>query len=637
MQYLIIAAIIMTIFFSFSLRKYRRLNKQLLGTLEKLQFHHDTLLETESRFEQLALQSKIFISEVDTNGTYTYVGKSVQAVLGYLPEELVEKKQVWDLHPEAGREAFKVECLKIIESKDKLIGFEHSMVSKDGTIVYCLSDDMPLLSETGELLGYRGYNTDISYSNQVERALRESEEKFRTLFENMQEGVALHDIIYDDYKNAVDYTITDVNPAFEKLTGIVSSETTDIKTSILSNMEKASFLEKYAEVARTAVPYVFETYIDKLEKHFKISAFSPKMGQFATVLEDITERKNTEEQIKYLSFHDSLTDLYNRRFLEEELKRLDTERNIPISLIMADVNGLKLANDAFGHLVGDEILQTAANLIKAECRSDDIIARIGGDEFVILLPKTDFEAAEYLINRIKKAISTTKVGSINLSISFGAATKTETSESIEKIFKQAEDYMYQQKLYESPRISGNTLKTIIDTLHDKLPGEQQHANNVSKTSEKIAIGLGFSKNDLNDLRTVGHLHDIGKITINETIFLKQGKLDYAEWLEVRRHSENGYHIIKSVNKMVHIAEYILAHHENWDGSGYPKGLKGEEIPLHSRIIRIADSYDAMLSTRNYKTSISKDEAIEEIKKNAGIQFDPDIVKVFIEVATDLDD
>jgi diguanylate cyclase (GGDEF)-like protein len=200
---------------------------------------------------------------------------------------------------------------------------------------------------------------------------------------------------------------------------------------------------------------------------------------------DITERKEAEKEVLYLSYHDQLTGLYNRRFYEEELKRIDTQRNFPITLVMADLNGLKLTNDAFGHNAGDELLKTFSRVLQQECREDDIIARIGGDEFVILMPKTDSFEAEKIVHRINEGTSIQKVCNVPLSVSFGWQTKTDTNESFDQISKQAENLMYHKKLFKGNSLKGDTVKLIIETLCENVETERMHSEKVSQYCEKI--------------------------------------------------------------------------------------------------------------------------------------------------------
>jgi diguanylate cyclase (GGDEF)-like protein len=368
-----------------------------------------------------------------------------------------------------------------------------------------------------------------------------------------------------------------------------------------------------------------------LERNLQLEETTAALKQFNIMLEEeINERTKREEEISYLSYYDRLTGLYNRRFYEVEIKRLDTERNLPISIIMGDVNRLKLINDAFGHDKGDELLQKAALAIKDACRTDDIVARWGGDEFVILLPKTNSIEAEEIVGRIKDLYSDEYVNAVRLSISFGWDTKKNTDEDILKVLKNAEDYMYKHKLLEYEGMRGNIIDTIIKTLHEKNPREEQHAKRVSTICQSIGKAMGFSEIEISKLKIVGLLHDIGKIAIEEGILNKPGRLTRYESDEIRRHPDIGYRILSSSHEMLELAEDILAHHERWDGTGYPKGLKGKAIPRIARIITLADSYDAMTSERPYRKTLSEQAVLMEIRKNSGKQFDPEIARVFIE-------
>lgn len=351
---------------------------------------------------------------------------------------------------------------------------------------------------------------------------------------------------------------------------------------------------------------------------------------------DITKRKNLEierkkkqEEILYLSYCDQLTGLYNRRFFENKLYEIDMEDNLPITLIMADVNGLKLVNDSFGHNLGDELLKKAADVLKKGCRNSDIVARLGGDEFVAILTKTNENQAEQIIKRINSVASNEKVGAIDISISFGYQTKTRMEEDIQDIFKNAEDYMYRHKLYESSSIRNKTIDLIMNTLYEKSNREMLHSKRVSEICEALATKMNFDKHKVNQIKIAGLMHDIGKMGIDENILNKPEKLNDDEKKEIKRHPEIGYRILSSSNEFSEIADYVLKHHERWDGKGYPGGFKGEEISMQSRIIAIADAYDAMTSDRPYRRGMGAKEALAELKKYAGAQFDPHITELFI--------
>ena len=336
------------------------------------------------------------------------------------------------------------------------------------------------------------------------------------------------------------------------------------------------------------------------------------------------------DEILFLSYHDQLTGLYNRRFYEKQLKILDTSNNLPLTVVVGDVNGLKLINDSFGHAMGDRLLKKAAEVIKKCCGAHHIVSRTGGDEFVILMPETKSTEAELVIKLINETFIVEKLGSIEVSVSFGYKTKNNIKESIKEVVKNADKQMYSNKIFESPTMRGKIVDTIIKTLHEKNESLEQHSIRVSKLCVRMGTVLGLSTYKINELKTVGLLHDIGKIAIDENILNKPGKLTDSEWKEVKRHPEIGYRILETATGMSKVAEYVLSHHERWDGKGYPNSLQGNEIPFESRIIGIIDAYDAMISDRVYHTAKSEEEAVAELKRNAGLQFDPELVMLFTE-------
>ncbi len=345
---------------------------------------------------------------------------------------------------------------------------------------------------------------------------------------------------------------------------------------------------------------------------------------------NITALKRAQQKNQYLSYHDSLTGLYNRRFYEEAITRIDRPENYPISIIMADVNGLKLVNDAFGHKVGDELLKRASEAIIGSCRNDDIAARWGGDEFIILLPKTDWASAKSIVEKTKTISSGMRVNSVNVDISFGWATKASEDDVISIAIKDAEDIMYKNKIIESKSMRSHTINMIMNTLHEKNPREEEHSVRVGEICRKIGTAMHMSDIDINTLTLVGFLHDIGKIAIEEGILNKPGRLTDPEFESVKQHPEIGCRIIRSSYEISEVAEAVLYHHERWDGNGYPKGLSGKDIPMFARIISIADSFDAMTSIRTYRNTWSREKAVEEIIRCSGKQYDPEIVKVFVE-------
>jgi len=266
----------------------------------------------------------------------------------------------------------------------------------------------------------------------------------------------------------------------------------------------------------------------------------------------------------------------------------------------------------------------------AACRTEDIVARWGGDEFIILLPNTTKAEAEAIVKRIETFVTSDSDASITYSISFGWDTKEAPEQNIVQTLKNAEDAMYRNKTLQSESVRGNAIHTIISTLHEKSPREEGHSKRTGELCFKIGQELGLSDIRLKRLRTAGLLHDIGKIAIREEILNKPGKLTDSEWEEMRRHPEIGYRILSSSYEMTELGEFVLMHHEKHNGTGYPRGLAGDAIPLEAKIIAVADAFDAMFSDRSYKKMLNLQECIVEIRNNAGVQFDPEIARVFIE-------
>ncbi len=394
--------------------------------------------------------------------------------------------------------------------------------------------------------------------------------------------------------------------------------------------------EALAKIEKVLIEGKLQTFSYDLERRGKAQSFEMRLvksddQEVLGILRDVTAERKYQENMEYLSSHDALTDLYNRHYFEKIIIELDKKENLPLCLIMADVNGLKLINDSFGHKVGDQLLIKVGEVFKKACTSGEYVFRIGGDEFVILFPMKKPGQAEELIKRIKKIAEDVTINTIELSISFGWAIKTKESQSIQDIFKESENQMYKRKLFEAPSIRGKTINAIINTLYEKNQREEEHSRRVSDLVTKFAEVLGLTEQEVQEIKTTGLLHDIGKIAIDERILNKEGTLTKDEYEEIKLHPEIGYRILSSVNDMSDMADYVLSHHEKWDGSGYPRGIKGEEIPLQSRMIAIVDAYDAMVSYRTYRKSKTKEEAIEELRKYSGIQFDQKLVEIFIEI------
>jgi diguanylate cyclase (GGDEF)-like protein/PAS domain S-box-containing protein len=373
---------------------------------------------------------------------------------------------------------------------------------------------------------------------------------------------------------------------------------------------------------------------DKTEKLIEDSA-APLLSRandvigVVVVFRDYSEKWERLKQIEYMNLHDDLTGLYNRRFFEEQLAVLDVPANLPLGVIMGDINGLKLVNDSFGHPVGDDLLKETAKSLRVGCLNDEIIARLGEDEFAIILPQCTQAQCEAIIERIQADLKTKTVQQLELSVSFGYGIKTDSKTDLCHILKETEDFMYRHKVYEGSSMRSHTIDLVSKTLFAKSARELTHSQRVSDLSVKLSTRLGHDHDRINQVKVVGLLHDIGKIGIDEKILNKTGFLDSDEYIEIKKHPEIGSRILSSVIEFADIAMAVLQHHERWDGAGYPQGLKGEAITIEARIIALADTYDAITSERTYRQRRSKAEALTEILACSGKQFDPHMAQEFI--------
>ncbi len=343
------------------------------------------------------------------------------------------------------------------------------------------------------------------------------------------------------------------------------------------------------------------------------------------------DRVKSQKKLRYKTFHDEMTGLYNRRFFEEELARLDSKRQLPLSLVMIDINGLKIINDSLGHKKGDELIIKTANLLKRNTRQEDILARFGGDEFVILLPRTTKEAAREIIKRINLCCQEESDEGLPISLGIGLASKDAPEQDIKEILTAADNKMYQDKLVNSRSQKNKIVQSLLDTLGAKSDETREHALRMTTLAHRLGRKIGISDTSLNRLSLLATLHDIGKTTIPEEILIKPEKLSAEEWQLMQEHPERGYKIVSATEEFAVIAEEVLSHHEKWDGSGYPRGLKKDEIPLLARIIAIVDAFDVMTHNRPYSRAITREAALKEIENCTGSQFDPELAKIFLEV------
>lgn len=602
----------------------------------KLYEINEKLKNEEELFRTIFEQSPIGIS-INVNGTSTY-NSMFGKIVGRKEEDL--KKVLWEdiTHPEDIPQE-RIFCEQFRSGELGTASICKRYLKPDGSIVWANLLAAPLHMSGGGRKDYLCILEDITEQIKAEHDLRENERSFSVLFSNLP-GMAYR------CKYDVHWTMLFVSEGCLDLTGYPASgliNNKDISYSDIVSPRYREFLwnrwiQVISERGKLAEEYEIITASGEarwvLEQGQAIFDHDGCVAALEGLIIDITDRKRKEDEIQYLNNHDFLTGIYNRRFLELMKVRMDREDFLPLSVIIGDINGVKLVNDALGHAEGDKLITETAKMIQKCTRESDIAARTGGDEFTILLPFTDKETASDRMNLIKEACERYNQNLFNeaysLNISLGFATKEKSDENLDNTIKLAEDFMYKRKLLEHKSSHSVILSSIKATMHEKSHETQQHAERLTYLAKEIGRKLKLTQLQMDELELVAMLHDIGKVGVDDRILNKPGKLTEEEWIEMKKHSEIGYRIAMSSPDLVAVADFILYLHERWDGKGYPQGITEEEIPLLSRIVSVVDAYDAMTENRPYRKAMSEEDAAAEIRRNAGIQFDPKIVKVFLD-------
>ncbi len=606
------------------------------------------LERSEERFRLLAENARdlVYRYQIHPEMKFEYVSPSATQMTGYTPSEHYDDPMLGLklVHPDDRKK------LDMVRAGDSDYGVPVVLrwVRKDGSLLWTEQRNVPIFDDDDRLVAIEGIARDITERKRAEDELRDREEELTAIYEN----APLIMMLLDEelrVRKVNGYASLFAGRSPDRMTGLRGGEA----LGCLNRLDDPAGCGYGAECGDCKVRRTIVDTFETGQSHHEVEGVLPvdlgehredlwvlvsttrlTVRESPTVLvtiQDITDRKNAEERIRYMSFHDSLTGLYNRAFLEEEMKRLSTGRQLPISVIMGDLNGLKLVNDAYGHAAGDDLLRRAARILKESCRGEDIVARWGGDEFVIFLPQTRRDEAEAIVGRIAGALRQSEDDEVPVSIALGLAVMEKAGQNIGEVMREAEDSMYRNKLSESRSARSAVLKALLKTLAQKSHETDEHIDRMQRMARKIGTAVDLHSSELVRLDLLVSLHDIGKINIPEEILTKPSPLDDEEWKIVKKHPEIGFRITSSTDEFAHVAGDILSHHEHWDGSGYPQDLRGKEIPLLARITSIVDAYDAMTHERPYNEVMSRAEALEELERLAGTQFDPELVRVLIEL------
>jgi diguanylate cyclase (GGDEF)-like protein/putative nucleotidyltransferase with HDIG domain len=374
---------------------------------------------------------------------------------------------------------------------------------------------------------------------------------------------------------------------------------------------------------------------------------------FAGRLARALENNRVYEQTKALGEVDSLSGLFDRH---RALEQLDIEiararrYEGTFSILLADIDNFKNFNETWGHPAGDEVIRRVASVLRHRNRTTDFVARYGGDEFLMILPATSRTGAATVADHMRLSLGSQPYVASNgfkvpVRLSFGAAAFPEDGNDSQSLLAIADANLYESKRWGGDTVtlrretfaadtidaSGfSTLDALVNAVDNKDHYTRKHSAHVAEYSASIVESLGFSKEKKEALRVAALLHDVGKIGLPDRILRKPGPLTPEEEDAVRQHSLLGSLMVSQhLSGNDQVREAVLHHHERWDGSGYPAGLKGRKISMLGRILAVADAYSAMTTDRPYRSGLSIDTAIQELKKGSGRQFDPEVVNVFL--------
>lgn len=649
----------------------------------RLQMSEEALLESEQMFASIVNNAPSIIFTMTLDGYYSFVSSSCSEFLGYQSTQIEGRHYRDYIHPqdlpiyEYFLEKLAAEPERSTETK-----LPYRIKHQDGSWHWHRSSGSVIEDKDKKVLFYIGVASDITQqveyedkllkSNQeLEAALEEIisiEEELRIQYDHLEkQGQELRDskqVMEDIIGFLPDATLVIDregrtlfwNKAMEKLTGIEATEMIgkgDYEYSLILEGRRQPMLidlvledepliaKQYKRVKASAEKILMIE--DFHLKNYPESYFSVKAaplynarGELIGAMQsyrDVTSRRTAENKLRYFAEHDTMTGLLNRSCFEKEIKKSDNTSGKMVALIMSDVDGLKLVNDTLGHQEGDKLLITSAEILREACPQNSSISRIGGDEFCIILRNTTEEELAVTLRKINKAIEEYNVNKpvIPLSISHGLAYSCAPQVNMLTMFKEAEEKMYYEKLLHSQSARSKIVDVMMKALEARDFITEGHADRLCEITERIAEYIGMPEHRINSLRIFARFHDIGKVGISDTILFKPGRLTKKEFQEMQKHSEIGFRIAQSTPDLAHISDWILKHHEWWNGNGYPFGLAGEEIPLECRILAVADAFDSMCNDRPYRKALKLAACVQELKRNSGIQFDPAVVDVFLDI------
>ncbi len=464
------------------------------------------------------------------------------------------------------------------------------------------------------------------------------ESSFRkNYFPALQKKIADLEVLNSKYRTLIE-TIPDIlligNGEELSLFSPTTGETANLVREMLNTQEISNFLKASVEESRKEKHLITRNFSFNSETksvYFEAKANFSDTTEALIIIRDITSEILSQDQLREMALQDGLTKLYNRRYFEEYQFGYSGKQCENLSVILMDIDGLKIINDTLGHLSGDQMLISFSEILKKTFTKSDCIARVGGDEFGVFLVGIDQDDIELLLKKMNSIIkkNNQELLPISLSVSFGYSYMRSGVPDLSLMYREADNKMYQNKLLKEASNKSSIVKTLMKTLEVKDFITEGHAQRMSEMAERMGRSLSLPQDQLDRIELLTKFHDIGKVGIPDSILKKPGKLNESEWEIMKSHSSIGKRIAEVSQELKNIASLILLHHEQWDGSGYPLGLTAHNIPIECRILSIVDAFDAMTNDRPYRQALSMSEAINEIENCSGTQFDEQLVRTFM--------